>query len=163
MNTLLNLLPSRALPALAGLLAWASVTTAVSGAEAAAPDNLDRQGRALSGYDPVPYFTEGRAVAGRPEISLRHEGALYLFASEKDRELFRMAPAKYLPAYGGWCATAMARGEKVEIDPTNFKVTDGRLFLFFKAFYANARKEWVKDEAALIPKADAHWKRISGR
>ena len=56
----------------------------------------------------------------------------------------------------------MAKGKKVEIDPTNFKVTDGRLFLFFKAFYANARSDWDKDEPAQTSKADANWKRISG-
>jgi hypothetical protein len=86
---------------------------------------------------------------------------IYYFASEEDRKLFAESPEKYLPTYGGWCATAMAKGEKVEIDPTNFKVTNGRLFLFFKAFYANAIKDWNKDEANLTVKADANWMKIA--
>jgi hypothetical protein len=86
----------------------------------------------------------------------------YRFATEAARERFRADPERHLPAYGGWCATAMAKGEKVEIDPTNFKVTNGRLFLFFKAFYANALKDWNKDEPGLTSRADAAWRRLAG-
>ena len=98
---------------------------------------------------------------GKKELSAEHHGVTYYFASEENRKLFSEAPEKYLPTYGGWCATAMAKDEKVEVDPTNFKVTNGRLFLFFKAFYADALKEWNKDEANLTTKADANWKKIS--
>lgn len=124
--------------------------------------NLPTDRLALNGYDPVAYFTQGRAMKGAAEISSLYRGIRYRFASEEGRMLFAAAPEKYLPTYGGWCATAMAKGEKVEIDPTNFKVTNGRLFLFFKAFYGNAIKDWNKDEANLTTKADTHWKIISG-
>ena len=70
------------------------------------------------------------------------------------------SPEKYLPAYGGWCATAMARGEKVQIEPSSFKVTNGRLFLFYNGLFGNAIKDWNKDESALTVKADAQWKKI---
>ena len=86
----------------------------------------------------------------------------YHFASEENRALFAANPEKYLPTYGGWCATAMAKGKKVEIDPANFKVTNGRLFLFYNGLFANARSDWDKDEPAQTSKADANWKRISG-
>jgi len=124
--------------------------------------NLGSDKVAISGYDPVAYFTQGKALKGRKEISASHRGVTYHFASEEDRNLFAGAPEKYVPTYGGWCATAMAKGEKVEIDPTNFKVTNGRLFLFFKAFYANAIKDWNKDEPNLTIKADANWKKLAG-
>ncbi|MCI0746338.1 MAG: YHS domain-containing protein [Verrucomicrobia subdivision 3 bacterium] len=124
--------------------------------------NLGADKVALKGYDPVAYFTSNQALKGRKEISVQYRGVTYWFASDKNKELFLASPEKYLPTYGGWCATAMAKGEKVEIDPTNFKVTNGRLFVFFKAFYANALKEWNKDEANLTVKADANWRRISG-
>jgi peroxiredoxin Q/BCP len=124
--------------------------------------NLPADKLALAGHDPVAYFTQGKAVKGAAEINSAYRGVTYRFASEQNRALFAAAPEKYLPTYGGWCATAMAKGEKVEIDPTNFKVTDGRLFLFFKAFYANALNDWKKNEPALTAKADANWKKISG-
>jgi YHS domain-containing protein len=124
--------------------------------------NLGKDKVALSGYDPVGYFTLNKALKGRKEINAQHRGVTYWFASEENKKLFTESPAKYLPTYGGWCATAMAKGEKVEIDPTNFKVTNGRLFLFFKAFYANALKDWNKDEPGQTAKADANWKKIAG-
>lgn len=124
--------------------------------------NLGPDKVAIKGYDPVAYFTPGKALKGLKEFSASHRGVTYLFASEENKKRFTEAPEKYLPTYGGWCATAMAKGEKVEIDPTNFKVTNGRLFLFFKAFYANALKDWNKDEPNLTVKADANWKKITG-
>ena len=124
--------------------------------------NLGPDKVAIKGYDPVAYFTPGKALKGRKELSASHRGVTYYFVSEENKKRFSEAPEKYVPAYGGWCATAMAKGEKVEIDPTNFKVTNGRLLLFFKAFYANALKDWNKDETNLTVKADANWKKISG-
>ena len=124
--------------------------------------NLGAGKVALSGHDPVGYLTQGKALKGRKEISTSHRGVTYYFASEENRKLFSESPDKYLPTYGGWCATAMAKGEKVEIDPTNFKVTNGRFFLFFKAFYANAIKDWNKDEPGQTARADANWKKIAG-
>lgn len=123
--------------------------------------NLGPGNVALGGYDPVGYFTLNRASKGRKEISVQRHGVTYHFSSEENRRLFTEAPGRYEPAYGGWCATAMAKGEKVEIDPANFKVTGGRLFLFYKGLWGNARKDWDKDEG-LTAKADAHWKKIAG-
>ena len=86
----------------------------------------------------------------------------YNFSSADTQAAFQASPVKYLPTYGGWCATAMAKGEKVEIDPKNFKVANGRLFLFFNAWYGDAKKVWLKDEAGQENKADTNWKKISG-
>jgi len=124
--------------------------------------NLPKNGIAIGGYDPVAYQTEQRAVPGETTIQVRYRGAHYQFASQKSLDQFIVAPEKYLPTYGGWCATAMAKGEKVDIDPTNFKVSNGRLFLFYKGLWGNARKDWDKDESVEMTKADAAWKKISG-
>jgi hypothetical protein len=53
-------------------------------------------------------------------------------------------PVGYLPAYGGWCATARARSGKVQIDPVSFKVTNGRLFLFYNGLFGNAIKDGTR-------------------
>jgi thioredoxin-dependent peroxiredoxin len=122
--------------------------------------NLGPDRIALQGYDPVSYFKQG-AGKGSSQISTFYRGVIYHFSSLENKELFVANPERYAPTYGGWCATAMAKGEKVKIDPLNFKVSNGRLFLFFKAFYGNALKDWNKDEANLMAKADAHWRRIA--
>jgi hypothetical protein len=50
-----------------------------------------------------------------------------------------------------------ATGEKVDIDPETFKITDGRLNLFYNKFFNNTLPKWNKDEANLRQKADASW------
>ncbi len=127
---------------------------------------VDDAGLAVQGYDVVAYHPEGggKARKGRPELSTDVQGVTYWFATPENRELFRANLARYEPTYGGWCAHAMADGgRKVTIDPENFLVTDGRLFLFFKAFYADALENWLRDgPEELTPAADREWKSITG-
>jgi YHS domain-containing protein len=121
--------------------------------------NLGKNALALAGFDPVAYFPEGggRALKGLAEIELVHEGVRYRFASEETRKLFQKKPAKYEPRYGGWCAFAMASGEKVEIDPKSFVVSGDKLFVFYKSLVNETRKKWLKDAAELEKRADAAW------
>jgi YHS domain-containing protein/peroxiredoxin len=117
---------------------------------------------AVEGYDLVAYFTQNKAAKGRPELPSTYRGATYQFATDANRRLFAADPEKYLPTYGGWCASAMgAKGTKVEIDPTNFKVKDGRLFLFYKNLLADALKDWNKHEQEWEPAADRNWKKLT--
>ncbi len=123
--------------------------------------NLDSEGLAIKGYDPVSYFTNKKAQEGKKDITLTTEGITYRFATTQDRDLFKASPAKYQPQYGGWCAYAMgATGEKVDIDPGTFKLLDGKLYLFYNKFFNNTKKTWDKDEANLKRKADANWDKI---
>ncbi|MBL7850218.1 MAG: YHS domain-containing protein [Cyclobacteriaceae bacterium] len=118
-------------------------------------------GLALQGYDPVSYFLQQKATKGRSELSYQHEGAIYHFASASNRNRFVQNPTAYLPQYGGWCAYAMgATGEKVEVDPETFKVTGGKLYLFYNRFFNNTLPKWNKDESSLKTKADRHWNDI---
>ncbi|QOV89544.1 YHS domain-containing (seleno)protein [Humisphaera borealis] len=123
--------------------------------------NLGKDRLAIEGYDPVSYFG-GKAVRGNAKFSAEHKGVIYRFSSEQNRKQFTDAPEKFAPAYGGWCATAMAEGKKVEIDPRNFRITNGRLFLFYKSFFADAQDDWKKDEANKTKLADGSWKKIAG-
>lgn len=118
---------------------------------------------AVQGFDVVAYFSEDKARKGDPKLVSEYRGVTYRFSTAKNRDAFNAAPARYLPTYGGWCASAIgAKGEKVEIDPTSFKVKDGRLFLFYKGIFADALKDWNKNEKAWEPAADANWKKIAG-
>ncbi len=146
------------------VLSFASVASQVerrTRAKALDEYNLEK-GVALHGYDPVTYFTENAPKKGSAQLASSYQGVTYYFTSEASRQTFAMAPEKYAPTYGGWCATAMAEGEKVEIDPENFKITDGRLFLFYKGLWGNAVEPWNEDEANLEQKADVSWHQISG-
>ena len=72
--------------------------------------NLDKAGVAIQGYDPVAFFIDGKPVKGKPELVVRHNGASYYFASREHREQFKADPAKYEPAFGGYCAYGVSRG-----------------------------------------------------
>jgi hypothetical protein len=54
----------------------------------------------------------------------------------------------------------MAKGEKVEVDIKNYKITNGKLYLFYKGFFSNTLDDWNKEENVLLPKANNHWKNI---
>lgn len=120
--------------------------------------NVSSDGLAIEGYDPVAYFTTGNAVEGSKDYAFTVDGATYRFINARNRDLFKAAPSKYRPQYGGWCAYAMgAKGEKVEVDPKTFKVLDGKLYLFYNKYFNNTLRSWNKDEANLKGKADANW------
>ena len=46
----------------------------------------------ISGYDPVAYFTEGKALFGRPEFELNLDGAVWRFSNEGNRGLSPNTP-----------------------------------------------------------------------
>ena len=120
--------------------------------------NVSSDGLAIEGYDPVAYFTTGNAIEGSKDYAFTVDGATYRFINARNRDLFKAAPSKYRPQYGGWCAYAMgAKGEKVEVDPKTFKVLDGKLYLFYNKYFNNTLRSWNKDEANLKGKADANW------
>jgi len=117
-------------------------------------------GIALKGYDPVTYFRSDKAQKGSQNISADDAGVKYLFANEENKKEFLKTPSKYKPAFEGWCATAVAGGYKYDIDPENYKITDGRLFLFYKGWKGDAKKDWVKNEPESIKKADSNWPKV---
>jgi YHS domain-containing protein len=119
--------------------------------------NLDKN-VAIQGYDPVAYFTLGKAIKGNPETLAVAEGVTYYFSSTLNKEQFLKDFKKYEPQYGGWCAYAMGySGEKVEIDPNTFKMLNGKLYLFYHSWTNNTLNKWNKDEANLKSKADKNW------
>lgn len=145
--------------------AFAAKVAALSSGPEAVHGNLANGGLALRGFDPVSYFDGAEPRKGDPALSSAYRGATYHFASAENRARFAARPEKYVPQYGGWCATAMAEGgRKVDIDPASYKVTGGRLFLFYKGWLGDARAEWVKDEASLTKQADEAWSAlVAGR
>ncbi len=119
--------------------------------------NLDKN-IAIQGYDPVAYFTAGKAIKGNKDLVAVAEGVTYFFASTANKELFLKDYKKYEPQYGGWCAYAMGySGEKVEIDPNTFKILNGKLYLFYHSWTNNTLNKWNKEEEILKNKADKNW------
>ena len=122
--------------------------------------NLSKSGLVIDGYDPVAYFKTNKAVEGKKDLAVNHQGAVYYFSSAENKDAFIKNPSAYEPQYGGWCAYAMGKnGEKVNVDPETFKIVNGKLYLFYNRFFNNTLTNWNKDETNLRTKADTNWQK----
>ncbi|MGF1498249.1 MAG: YHS domain-containing (seleno)protein [Elainellaceae cyanobacterium] len=119
--------------------------------------NLNDAGVAIDGYDPVSYFEGDRPTPGNPDLSSTVDGATYYFASAENKAKFDADPAAYIPQYGGFCAVAVSEGKTFPVDPETYKVTDGKLYLFYNGELGNTKPQWEEDEATRRANADDHW------
>ena len=115
---------------------------------------------AVGGYDPVAYFTEGKPVEGKRDITHSWKGVTWRFASEKNRDAFKANPAAYAPQYGGYCAWAVSQGYTAKGDPKHWKVVNGKLYLNYDA---RVQRDWEKDVSGNIVKADKNWPAVLGK
>jgi YHS domain-containing protein len=122
--------------------------------------NTDATGLVIRGYDPVAYFTEGRAVPGRSEFSAEFEGGNYLFATSANRDTFAADPEKYAPQYGGYCAYGVAVGKKFDIDAGSWRIVDGRLFFNLNPVIL---EKWVSELDDYLRKSEENWPLIRSR
>jgi hypothetical protein len=88
------------------------------------------------------------------ELKSVYRGAIYYFTSAQNKARFDQQPAKYEPAYGGFCAYGVSRNKLVEIDPEAFRVMDGRLLLQYSK---GVRNDFNKDPQGNLSKANANW------
>jgi YHS domain-containing protein len=145
-------------------IAFAVIAAALLGATVAAvraqapqsppPINIDKASLAIQGYDPVAYQTLGKPIKGMPEFAAAHDGATYRFASADHKAAFEKDPTKYVPQYGGYCAYAVASGYTASVDPTAWKVVEGKLYLNYNAAVA---KSWAANTTGYIKSGDANW------
>jgi YHS domain-containing protein len=110
--------------------------------------------KAIKGYDPVAYFTDGKPVEGKKEFAHEWMGAKWYFATAANRDLFKTDPEKYAPRYGGYCAYAVAMGKTADIDPNAWKIVDGKLYLNYNQ---EIQAKWLEDVPGYIQKADMNW------
>jgi YHS domain-containing protein len=115
---------------------------------------------ALRQFDPVSYF-QSKPTKGSEKIQHDYKGITYYFISEQNREAFKKSPEKYEPAYGGWCAYTLATtGERIRVDPTAYRIVDGKLLLFYNFNGDNRLVKWHNnpDKKNLIASANKKWK-----
>ena len=120
---------------------------------ATAPVFADPHG-AIRGYDPVAYFTEGRAVEGQEQFSFEWNGARWRFASAANRDRFAGAPDRYAPQFGGYCAYAVAHDHTAGSDPQAFEIVDGRLYLNYNI---ETQRKWAANRSSFIRDAERNW------
>ncbi len=109
---------------------------------------------AIKGYDSVAYFTENEAIKGSKNHEFDWKGATWRFSSQENLELFKSDPEKYSPQYGGYCAYAVAQNKLASIDPSQFSVVDGKLYLNYNK---KVQEKWLQDRDGYIATAEENW------
>ncbi len=117
-------------------------------------------GIAVGGYDLLSYRDDGGPILGEETITAEHDGLVYRFVSEANRDAFTDDPRRYLPRYGGWCAVTLALGSLNCPDYTNFQIEDGELLLFETTGFTNGRVLWNTDAPGYRNKADDNYRRL---
>jgi len=123
-------------------------------AQAKELNNLDGNGLALQGYDPVGFFTDNRPVKGNQQFQSQYHGATYYFASAEHKAAFDKEPAKYEPQFGGFCAYGASRGKTVPIKIEAWQIVNGRLLMQYDL---DVKGKFNTDPQGNLSKADKNW------
>lgn len=127
------------------------------GAQVARADDVAVSTVGVGGYDLVSYQTNQKPLRGNGHYASVQDGVTYLFANEANRTAFEADPAKYLPAYGGYCAFGVSVGKKFFGDPEVWRVVDDRLYLNLDT---KVQDLWLADTQGKIETADKLWQEI---
>jgi YHS domain-containing protein len=93
---------------------------------------------AISGYDPVGFLVQKKALPGIPALSFEYAGAKWLFSTPENLEAFRSNPDQFIPAWGGQCAWAISENTiSTKKLSGQFEIIDGKAYLF--AFGNNSK------------------------
>ena len=111
-------------------------------------------GTAIKGYDPVAYFVEKKAIKGSDSYTLNWSGSKWKFMSQANLDSFKIAPQKYAPQYGGYCAYGCSENHLAPTDPNAWTIVNNKLYLNYNL---NVKKSWVKDTTNLIKIAEANF------
>lgn len=140
-------------------LASIFVATTLSSTTALAVDeHFIKRKAVVSGYDVVSYHTVGKPTKGSAKYSANYQGATWHFASKDNLKLFQEDPAKYAPAYGGWCAAGASKGKKVPTKADLWAIVDGQLYLNSSPKAHN--KLFLAKTETVIRKGESNWKQI---
>lgn len=124
-------------------------------ASAISPVNTGWLGnKAIKGFDPVAYFTEGKPVKGQKAFSWTWMNATWLFSSERNLQLFKNSPESFAPQFGGYCAWAVSQNSIAGVDPKAWNIVDGKLYLNYSRKIQN---RWMKDMKVLIEEGNKFW------
>jgi len=110
--------------------------------------------KAIYGYDTVAYFTQGKPVKGKDDITSEWRGATWHFSSAEHKSMFDTKPENFAPQYGGHCAYAMSKGKFVGIDEDAFTIYNDKLYLNYSM---SVQEDWLEDKDGYIKLADVEY------
>jgi hypothetical protein len=119
-------------------------------------------GLAISGFDPVAYFTDTSPMRGDERFEAVQNGAVWRFRNEGNRAAFVSHPEIYAPQFGGHDPIDVARGKVVQGLPQLWMIHGQRLYLFAsetsrtafaakpEGFANSAQRRWPKLKQELV-------------
>ena len=133
---------------------------------AAEPVSKSRfKGVAIGGSDTVAYHSlvrepQASVVKGSKTFVVIYKGAKWHFADKASADKFEADPARYSPAYNGYCANALSLGKGlVKTDGSHWEIYEDKLYLFYAE---EGRSRWMdgnwKDYKVI---SDAEWAVLS--
>ena len=104
----------------------------------------------------IPSLISSRTARerARAEFAIEYNGVRWRFSSAQNRDKFKANPAKYTPAYGGYCAYGVSQGYLVKIEPDAWTIHNGTLYLNYDK---SVQQLWEKRPDSYISKANAKW------
>jgi hypothetical protein len=127
------------------------------GVDAATTERIvvDRHtGLAISGFDPVAYFTDAVPRRGVAEYELPSAGVTWRFRNEGNMAAFEADPEIYSPQFGGYDPVGVARGVAAAGHPQLWLIHAKRLYLFQSA---ETRERFSTDPDAVRALAVERW------
>ncbi len=95
--------------------------------------------------------------AGRADLELSHDGAVWRFRNVGNRAAFRDHPDVYTPRFGGYDPVAVARNRSVAGNPLFWAVVGERLYLF----YSDAdRAAFLAAPTRILEAAERNWPEV---
>lgn len=115
-------------------------------------------GIAIKGYDPVAYFLQNKAAKGSANYTYDWSGSKWMFDSQANLDSFKLAPEKYAPQYGGYCALGITENHLAPTDPKAWTIVNNKLYLNYNS---KVREYWIIDTARRIISADIIFKELN--
>lgn len=118
------------------------------------PEVFQKDGLAIHGYDPVAFFSQGKAEKGSDLFSIIWKDAKWNFTSQTNLDSFKNNSAKYAPQFGGYCAYGMSKGYKAPTEPDTWSIINDKLYFNYNQ---KIKAAWLKQTEAYIRQAETNW------
>ncbi len=114
-------------------------------------------GLALSGYDPVAYFTNRRPELGKASLEITFDGAVWRFRNVGNQLAFKDHPDVYRPRFGGYDPVGIAHNSSVPGNPLVWAIVGEKLYLFYSD---KDRQAFLAAPTPTLETAERRWPEI---
>ena len=114
-------------------------------------------GLALSGYDPVAYFTNRRPELGKASLETTFDGAVWRFRNVGNQAAFKDHPDVYRPRFGGYDPVGIAHSRSVPGNPLVWAIVGEKLYLFYSD---KDRRAFLAAPGPTLEAAERRWPEI---